>query len=510
MNSIKRILWGLLLAVPLFTLFSGCKKFLDRTPLEATIDDLNQGGLEGQVIGLYGALRNSASEPYIGDGFQSIPWLGMQSFRSDDQEIVSDAGAAGWHATYDQFNYTKDDWGAGVYWDKHYVFIGLCNNALQTADSLSLSDAASTINIAEARWFRAYAYFDLVRNFGPIPKIDFKIYQPSDAQKEKVSEADIYSLIDQDLTFAEANLPPAWEAKYIGRLTVGTAKTLHAKTLLYRQQWAQALSLCQDVINSHQYELFTPYWAIWKTVNENCKESIFEIQAYQSAGAAIDYWSWFGTTQGVRGSDADGWNLGWGWNTPTQNLVNAYEAGDPRKAATILFSGQSDDPSNGGYGKTLPPYTNALYWNKKTYTDPAEQAAIGDLHGSAFVNYRALRYADVILIAAEAANEIGGADNDTLAVQLVEQIRARARNGNNAILPKVNFVNQAQMRKAIQQERRIEFGMEQERFYDLVRWNLADSVLAPLGYKPKNKLYPLPAAAVTNSGGKLIQNPDYP
>src|SRR5678816_4527458 len=74
--------------------------------------------------------------------------------------------------------------------------------------------------------------------------------------------------------------------------------------------------------------------------------------------------------RGVRGSDADGWNLGWGWNTPTQALVDAYEPGDPRKAASILFSGQSDDPDNGGYGRVLPPYTNAKYWNKKTYADP--------------------------------------------------------------------------------------------------------------------------------------------
>ena len=127
-------------------MISGCEKFLDRKPLEATLDDLTGGGLEGQAIGLYGSLRNSASEPYIGDGFQSIPWLGMQSFRSDDNEIISDAGAAGWTATYDHFNYTKDDWGAGVYWDKHYVFIGLCNSAIHLADSLQLSDQPSIVN----------------------------------------------------------------------------------------------------------------------------------------------------------------------------------------------------------------------------------------------------------------------------------------------------------------------------------------------------------------------------
>lgn len=510
MNMIKKTLWGLVLFVPILTQFSGCKKFLDRKPLEATLDDIPGGGLEGQAIGLYGALRNSDSEPYVGDGFQSIPWLGMQSFRSDDQEIVSDAGAAGWNATYDHFNYTKDDWGASVYWDKHFVFIGLCNDALQLADSLKLTDENAIINIAEIRWFRAFSYFDLVRNFGEIPLINFKINQPTDAQVAKSSVQEIYNFIDQDLQYAEANLPPSWEdPKFIGRLTIGSAKTLRAKALLYQQQYPQTLALCEDVINSGQYQLFTPYWAIWKTANENCSESIFEIQAYQSAGAAINFWSWYGTSQGVRGSDADGWNLGWGWNTPTQNLVDAYEPNDPRKNATILFSGASDDPANGGYGRVMPPYTNAKYWNKKVYADPAEQAVVGDLHGAAFINYRALRYADVLLMAAEAANEIGGTENEAKAVAYLEQIRARARNGNNAILPPVAFASQAQMRTAIQHERRIEFGMEQERFYDLVRWGLAESTLGSLGYQPKHKYFPIPQQAITASGGKLIQNPDF-
>ena len=507
MKKIKTALWATLLALPIVTIISGCEKFLDRKPLEATMDDLTGGGLEGQAIGLYGALRNSASEPYTGDGFQSIPWLGMHSFRSDDNEIIADAGAAGWTATYDHYNYTKDDWGAGYYWDLHYVFIGLTNSLMDLADSLQLTDAPSIINVAEARWFRAYAYFDLVRNFGEVPLITFKITNPSDAQVEKSPVADIYALIDQDLQYAEANLPPSWDdPKFKGRLTIGTARTLRAKILLYQQQWAASLAESEAVINSGQYQLFSPYWAIWKTQNENCSESIFEIQAYQSAGSAINLWSWFGTSQGVRGSDADGWNLGWGWNTPTQELVDAYEPGDPRKSASILFSGQSDDPDNGGYGRVLPPYTNALYWNKKVYADPNEQAIVGDLHGAAYINYRALRYADVILMAAEAANELG---DGAKAAMYLEMIRARARNGDNAVLPPVPFVDQTQMRTAIQHERRVEFGVEQERFYDLVRWGLAETVLAPLGYLPKHKYFPIPQNAITAANGKLTQNPDY-
>lgn len=485
---------------------TGCKKFLDRKPLNSVLTDYAQGGIEPQALGLYGALRNSAGEPYIGDGFQSIPWIGINGFRSEDQEIVSDPGAAQWHATYDNFNYTKDDWASGVYWDKHYLLINNCNTILQIADSLRLADPSSQVNIAEAKWFRALSYWDLVRNYGEVPKIDFRIFTSSQAQVPKATEAQILDLIEADLLYGTTRLPPNWPAKFSGRLTSGAAKALLAKVYVWRRKWAQALGLCQEVINSGEYALIKPYWSIWKTQNELSKESIFEIQAAYAPGDGGQLWSWFGTAQGVRGNGADGWDLGWGWNTPTANLVGAYEPGDPRKAATILFSGQSDDAANGGYGKTLPPYTNALYWNKKAYTSDAERAASGDLHGSYFYNCRLIRYADVVLTAAEAANEVG---NGPLAQTYLEMIRERARDGNNSILPLVTYVNQAQMRAAIKQERRVEFGCEFERFWDLVRWGDASSVLSGLGYQPKNHWYPLPSSAIA-SNPRLVQNPDYP
>src|SRR5215218_3798073 len=106
------------------------------------------------------------------------------------------------------------------------------------------------------------------------------------------------------------------------------------------------------------------------------------------------------------------------------------------------------------------------------------------------MNIRLLRYADVLLMAAEAANEIGGAANTTKALNWLEMVRARARGGNNAVLEKVTTTNQAELRKAIQHERRVEFGMEYERFYDLVRWGLAESTLP--GYQPRNRYYPIP------------------
>ncbi len=507
MNKIKNIFWILILLVPISMMFSGCKKFLDRKPLSATLDDLNQGGLEGQIYGLYGAIRNG---DVAGQGFGGIPWLAMHGFRADDSEKGSSpSDGADWGVIFDGYQYVKDHWANTTYWDQHYVLIGLANTALQTADSLNLIDPASIINRAEARFFRAFAYFDLVRTYGPVPKIDFRVYNAVDAKKPKASVTEIYALIDSDVQFAIQNLPPNWDnasgvSRFPGRLTTWAGRALQAKSLLYRQNWAGALSMAQQIIGSTNYSLYPDYFKLFTEVGENSSESLFEIQAYIGPNGINNLFSWYGITQGVRG--AGDWDLGWGWNTPTQLLVDSYEPGDPRKDATILYSGQPD----GVYGRVLPPYPSSIprmYWNKKIYAEPTMQATTGSRQAG-WVNQREYRYADVLLMAAEAANELGGAANQVLAVNYVNMVRSRAR-GTTGSLPPVVFVSQAQMRAAIKQERRSELAMEGERFYDLVRWGDAVAVLGSLGYQDKNKLFPIPQAAIDFSGGVLIQNPDY-
>lgn len=223
------------------------------------------------------------------------------------------------------------------------------------------------------------------------------------------------------------------------------------------------------------------------------------------ANGSDNYFSWYAIAQGVRG--AGEWDLGWGWNTPTEELVSAFDANDPRKNATILYSGQAD----GVYGKVLPSFPGIprKYWNKKVYPDPAMQAATGNRQGG-WINQREIRYADVLLMAAEAANEVGGATNAALAANYLEQIRARARKGAAGVLPPIAFVDQAQMRTAIQNERRFELAMEGERFYDLVRWGLAQAVLGGQGYQNKHRYYPIPQPAIDFAGGVLVQNPEWP
>jgi hypothetical protein len=492
---------------------AGCQKFLDRKPLTATLDDLNQGGLEGQIYGLYGAIRNG---DVAGQAFGGIPWLAINNFRSDDSEKgSSQADGADWGVIYDQFQYVKDHWSNTIYWDQHYVLIGLSNTALQIADSLQLNDPASAINRAEARFFRAFAYFDLVRTFGEVPKIDFRIYKLSDGQKPKASVAEIYSLIDSDLQFAIANLPLNWKNpsganKFPGRLTKGAAYALAAKTKLYRKNWSGALSDCQAVINSGEYALTSNFASIWTNAGENNAESIYEIQASIGQNGADNYYSWHAIAQGVRGSGD--WDLGWGWNTPTEKLVTDWTAfgggrdTDPRMKATILYSGQPD----GSFGRVVPdfPTIPRKYWNKKVYPEPNMQSFTGERQGG-WINQRMIRYSDVLLMAAEAANELGGATNNALAENYLEQVRNRARGGNSGILPKVVWSSQAQMRTAIQNERRFELALEGDRFFDLVRWGLAESVLGSAGYTNKHRYYPIPQQAIDNSGGKLVQNPEW-
>lgn len=490
----------LLLAVPVLFMVSGCQKFLDRKPLTATLDDLNQGGIQGQVFGIYSAIKDYD----IGQVFGGIPWQGMHNFRSDDSQKGSEpSDGAEWVAPFDNFAYVKDLWASNFYWDGHYSLIHLTNTALQTADSLNLTSLEDKVNIAEARFFRAFAYFDLVRTFGEVPKIDFRLYNAAQANVAKSPVSVIYALIDADLQFAAATLPLEWGSQYPGRLTSGAAKALWAKTYLFRSQWSQALGLLQQVISSGKYSLFPSYYGIFKDAGENCSESVLEWQNYVGPNRTDDHGSWYGTCQGVRAANSTGWNLGWGWNTPTDAFVNHFAAGDVRKGSSVLFSGQSDDPATGGYGGTLPPYPAVVaqkYWNKKVYADPAVRASPGYLDGAYWINQRVIRYADVLLMAAECLNETG---NGTQAASLVNQVRDRVS------MPAITYVDQAQMRAAIKLERRSELGLEGERFFDLVRWNDANSVLGPLGYQNKCRYYPIPQPAIDRSGGVLVQNPEW-
>ncbi len=516
MKKANKIFWSFLLVTVAFAGVTSCKKFLDRKPLSATLSDYGSV-VDGQAIGMYSVFNSWA-------GFATLPWLDFNSIRDDDAQKGSSAtDGAEINTEFETFQYTKDDWATNTYWNDHYYMINKANQLLYFADSLNLTDDASQRNVGEAHFFRAYSYFELVKAYGPIPKIDYFYTNAADGVRPKSPVADIYALIDADLQAASTQLPASWfnsttgQNPFPGRLTSGAAKTLWAKTYLFRGNWAQTLALANQVIASGQYSLLPKFTDVWKDgvggAGKNSSESILEMQAYLGSGGSPDYGSFWAVSQNVRqGGASNAWNLGWGWNTPTDVLETAWDPTDPRKAATILYSGQSDGgTATGGYGATLPAYApgsslDQKYWSKKVYSDPAMRQYTGTTTSGypAWINHRILRYADVILMKAEAANELG--DGATAAANL-ELIRARARGGNNAVLPAIPFTTQAAMRTAIKNERRWEFAMEGYRFDDLVRWGDAQAVLGTLGYTARCNYYPIPQKAIDLSGGVLVQNP---
>lgn len=479
---------GILLILPIL---NSCDddEFLDRKPLGiATEGDLKAGGFEEKAFGLYGQIRTI-------DGISTWERFFFQSVRSDDSYTGSNTqDQNGYDPYYEDFQYSTTHFMNGNNWNGHYKLIYACNDLIDGVDASGATDEGSMINRAEATVFRAFAFFDLRRDYGEVPIVLNKIVVPGDAIKAKSSVAEVDAQIISDLTFAIEHLPLNWPT-YPGRATKGFANTLLAKLYLYQGEWAKSLAVSQEVIASGQYALGTSYNDQFKFAGNNSSEAIFEVQFLYGAG--LEYKNNYWEAQSVRGDGI--WNLGYGMNVPTSNLVAAYEVDDPRKAATILFAGQDD-----GYGRTLPAEGDQPYWNKKSYSTPSERDKYGQLYNY-WTNIKILRYADVLLMAAEASNELG---NTTAAADYLEIIRARARGAIAGILPPITG-NQATLRTAIKKERRVEFGMENERFYDLVRWGDAISTLGGLGYQDRNKYYPIPQTAIDQSGGVLVQNPNY-
>ncbi len=495
MNSIKLTKSLAVVALGGAMLLAGCNDYLDREPLgRYTEKDIPAGSFDSQVFGVYARMRAF--------GVSALPYIAIHNIRSDDAGKGSSVtDGVDTENIFDKFQYVKDQWLINGYWNDHYALINAANAVISDIDSVGATDPATQVNLGEAKFMRAYAYFNLVRTYGEVPKIDFKITNAAQANIPKSPTNVIFALIDSDLQAAAAVLPATWGAAYAGRLTRGAARALHTKSMMWRKDWAGALAMAKQVINSGNYSLVKDYSSIFRNEGENNAESIFEIQAYydiSQTNLGIQY----AQVQGVRGSGE--WNLGWGFNTPTEDLAMAFEKGDPRKDGTLLYSGQVNAPFN----ERVPPATSSIprpYWNKKVYTDPNDRAAKANRAGR-WMNLRVIRYADVLLWAAEAANELGETAD---ALKWLEMVRARARAGNNAILPEIKTTDKAALRDIIHHERRVEFGMENERFFDLVRWGKADEVLRQLGYQSRNRYLPIPQGEIDKSKGVLVQNPEY-
>ncbi len=512
LKKIRLVVAGLVLV----TSTGACSDLLDQRPQGGwTIDDVEGGAYFSQVMALYSMSRNYNITA-------GIPAFAFHYYRSEDSRKGSVKTDGAEHTPmWDGYQYTAGNSLLNPYWSKNYEIINAANTVIDQAEraqsgGVQLAEAEMQC-IMEARFFRAWCYFNLVRAFGEVPLVNFAIENSEQANIPKSPVDDIYKQIDEDLTAAEG-LPLEWESRFIGRLTSGAVRALHAKTYAQRRMWSQMYQYAKLVIDSKQYDLKTPFEKIFREEGENSSESVWELQctATTAEPSTDKLGSQFCQVQGCRGAGSS--DLGWGWHMATMELFNAFEEGDPRRDETLLYFSTPTKPwpdyapadGNRPFNEKLVAQDglDGVFFNKKAYCSPKLREFYGNRSGF-WYNIRMIRYSDVVLMAAEAACELGGEAYIQEALDLLESVRKRARGSHTDVLPKVTTTDQAELRKAIHHERHVELALEFDRFYDLVRWNEAVEVLGRQGYQDKNKYLPLPQVQIDGSNGVLVQNPDY-
>jgi len=479
-----------LFAAVLITAQSCKKSFLDE-PRQAATPAVQfwktQDDATKAVNAMYANLREWKNIAFAPIAVESVP--------SDDAEKGSSVNDASFFNNFDNYTASSTDGQIADFWAGQYQTINFTNQVLDNVPNISMDANLKNRYLAEAKFIRAYAYFRLVRAFGDVP---LRLNVPKDAteyNKPRTPKAEVWAAVEQDLTDAAATLPQSYGAADAGRITKGAALALHAKVAMYQQKWADVLNYTNQVMGLG-YSLFPNYEQLFRTNNENNSESVFEIQSDLVTGNGDASNSQYSQVQGVRGSNGGGW----GFNVPTQDLANAYEAGDPRRDATIIFRGETTPE-----GDAIPATGDNPMYNQKSYV-PFSMWVSGFNEGVQ-QNIRVIRYADVLLMNAEAANETG---NSAQAIASLELVRARARAGNAAILPKVTTTDKAALQAAIWKERRVEFAMEFDRYFDVIRQGRGTAVFGPKGWKAgKNEVWPVPQAEIDLSAGVLTQNPGY-
>jgi len=486
--SRKVVAFGLIASI---ISFQSCKKsFLNVDPAQntaATQFFKTQDDATKAVSAMYANLRewnNIAFAP-----------IAVESMGSDDVEKGSTASDATFFNDYHNFTITSGDAQLGGFWRGQYQTINFANQILTNVPGITMDETLKARYLAEAKFIRAYAYFRLVRAFGDVP---LRLTLPKSASEynlPRTAKAQVWAAIETDLNDAANVLPQTYSAADVGHATKGAAIALHAKVAMYLKKWTDVLNYTNQVMGMG-YSLFPDYEQMFRTNHKNNQESVFEVQCALIPNNPDASNSQYSQVQGVRGVTGGGW----GFNVPSPELAAAYETGDPRRDATIIFRGETT-PEN----DKIPATGDNPMYNQKSYV-PFKLYVSGFNEGCQ-QNKIVLRYADVLLMNAEANNELG---NSAAALIPLEQVRARARAGNAAILPKITTTDQATLRKAIYQERRVELAMEFERYFDVIRQGRGAEVFGSRGWKAgKNEVWPIPQNEIDLSAGVLTQNPGY-
>ena len=422
----------------------------------------------------------------------SFSWIGMTSITSDDADkgsTLSDTGSD--KNKMDNLTFVATDISFKDVWNARYDAIYRANNALFYLEQLSINETLKNRLIGEVKFLRALSYFDLVRCFGGVPLVTSKININDTETINNVvfvrkSKAETYLQIESDLIDAINRLP--LKGQYVGadlgRASKGAAQALLAKAYLYQEKWQLASDMSSNVMSSVQYSLLTNYADVWREVGENKSESIYEVQATLTKGL-VGYTD----VQGPRGTP----DLGWGFNTPSIQLVNSYQSGDLRKNATILSA-----PSTLWDGFIAPTTWNNPRYNYKAYQSSIAEPWNGN-KGETAKNLRILKFSDLLLIHAEAAFELG---NTSEALTQVNIIR------NRAGLPSLTSLTIDELYN----ERRWEMAMEHDRWFDIIRTGKASAAMLVVGKNfivGTHELFPIPSDQIIASGGRLSQNPGY-
>ncbi len=357
--------------------------------------------------------------------------------------------------------------------------------------------------IGEIRFLRAYYHFELVKWFGPIPlKTDrrFQIGDEKSIPRSPVS--DVYAQIEEDLIFAAGVLPIT--PRKIGRATKGAAQALLGKAYLYQEKFEEAATVLTELIEDKNYSLVEDYNSIFEMEGENGPESVFEVQYTDVEGASFD------CLQCSEGNVAVGFNgvrkysgplftPGFSFNIPVQEAVDEFEPGDLRKEVAILDIESWAASTDAEYAEGNE---HTGYYNRKYLPRKRSVNAQGDLNLTNPNNYRAIRYADVLLMAAEAYNR--GGISDAKAQEYVSLVRRRAFGDTNHDIT----LTGAALTDAIFHERRVELMGEGHRFFDLVRTGRAADEID--GFEEgKHELFPVPLEEIEFSNGNWDQNPNY-
>ena len=459
------------------------KDFIELNPVSTVSVDAvykTDKDFQDAVVGIYSSLRNQYQDFWIfGDLRADDSWHAL----GNDAFLVS----------VDKFNMNSDANLMISTWRNYYSAISRANLVLTKIET---ADAATVPNkdrhIAEAKFLRAFAYFDLVRIFGDVP-LNTKpttIEEGYTKGREKVDK--IYDeVIIKDLLDAEVKLPAKYTGVDVGRATKGAAKALLGRVYMTRRDFVKAEVKLQE-LTTIGYALLSNYKDLFDySKDEHHSEYIFDIE-YQDGnlGAGSGFSNKFlpksanslaETFYSIKGGAGE-------QNTPTLALFDAFDPADPRRDITVA-KGYTDN--NGVFQGFLQIAT----FTKK-------YLAVTNTLNDSKVNWKVIRYADVLLMLAEALNENGKTD---AALTYLNQVRSRAT------MPKFTTMTKDQLRTKIYDERVWELSMEGVRWFDLARTDRLVSVMQPLGLKPYNVLFPIPLVEIQiiNNPSVLPQNPGY-